>query len=55
VDRVAVFVAPLLVGGRTAPSVVGGAGRELKSGVRLGPLIVTPIGDDILVEADVIP
>src|SRR5439155_1370200 len=26
VDRVAVFVAPLLVGGRTAPSVVGGAG-----------------------------
>jgi len=55
VDRVAVFVAPLLVGGRTAPSVVGGAGRELKSGVRLGPLSVTPIGDDILVEADVIP
>jgi diaminohydroxyphosphoribosylaminopyrimidine deaminase/5-amino-6-(5-phosphoribosylamino)uracil reductase len=54
VDRVAVFVAPLLVGGRTAPSVVGGAGRELKSAVRLGPLTVTPIGDDLLVEADVI-
>jgi diaminohydroxyphosphoribosylaminopyrimidine deaminase/5-amino-6-(5-phosphoribosylamino)uracil reductase len=54
VDRVAVFLAPLLVGGRAAPSVVGGAGRELKSGVRLGPLTVTPVGDDILVEADVI-
>ncbi|HYY06883.1 MAG TPA: bifunctional diaminohydroxyphosphoribosylaminopyrimidine deaminase/5-amino-6-(5-phosphoribosylamino)uracil reductase RibD [Candidatus Limnocylindria bacterium] len=54
VDRVAVFVAPLLVGGRTAPSVVGGAGRELKGAVRLGPLSITPVGDDILVEADVI-
>src|SRR5712691_6123293 len=54
VDRVAVFLAPLLVGGRAAPSVVGGAGRELKNGVRLGPLTVTPVGDDILVEADVI-
>src|SRR5437773_2778209 len=54
VDSVAVFVAPLLVGGRTAPSVVGGAGRELKSGVRLGPLAITRVGDDILVEADVI-
>jgi diaminohydroxyphosphoribosylaminopyrimidine deaminase/5-amino-6-(5-phosphoribosylamino)uracil reductase len=54
VDRVAVFLAPLLVGGRTAPSVVGGAGRELKSAVRLGPLSVTQVGDDILVEADVV-
>jgi diaminohydroxyphosphoribosylaminopyrimidine deaminase/5-amino-6-(5-phosphoribosylamino)uracil reductase len=54
VDRVAVFLAPLLVGGRTAPSVVGGAGRGLKSGVRLGPLTVTPVGDDVLLEADVI-
>ncbi len=54
VDRVTVFLAPLLVGGRTAPSVVGGGGRELKSAVRLGPLTITPVGDDILVEADVI-
>src|SRR5439155_859537 len=44
----------LVVGGRTAPSVVGGVGRELKSAVRLGPLTVTPVGGDILVEADVI-
>jgi diaminohydroxyphosphoribosylaminopyrimidine deaminase/5-amino-6-(5-phosphoribosylamino)uracil reductase len=54
VDRVAVFVAPLLVGGRSAPTAVGGAGRELKSAVRLGPLTLTPLGEDVLIEADVL-
>ena len=54
VDRVAVFVAPLLVGGRQATSVVGGAGRELKSAVRLGEFTVTTLGDDLLIEAEVI-
>ncbi len=53
VDRVTLFVAPLLVGGRDAPSVVGGAGRELKSGVRLGPMSVRLVGADLLIEADV--
>ena len=54
VDRVAVLVAPLLVGGRAAPTAVGGAGRELKSAVRLAALAVTPLGDDLLIEADVL-
>ncbi len=54
VDRVAFFLAPLLLGGRTAPTAIGGAGRELKSGVRLGALAVTRLGDDLLVEADVV-
>lgn len=53
VDRVAVFVAPLLLGGREAASLVGGPGRDLKEAVRLGPLSVTHLGDDLLVEADV--
>jgi diaminohydroxyphosphoribosylaminopyrimidine deaminase/5-amino-6-(5-phosphoribosylamino)uracil reductase len=53
VDRVALFVAPLLLGGRTAPSVVDGRGRELKEAVRLGPLAVRSVGDDLLIEADV--
>jgi diaminohydroxyphosphoribosylaminopyrimidine deaminase / 5-amino-6-(5-phosphoribosylamino)uracil reductase len=53
VDRVALFLAPLLLGGRAAPGVLGGAGRELKSAVHLGPLSVTPLGDDLLLEADV--
>jgi diaminohydroxyphosphoribosylaminopyrimidine deaminase/5-amino-6-(5-phosphoribosylamino)uracil reductase len=54
VDRVAMFAAPLLIGGRGATPVVGGAGRELKSAIRLGGFTVTPLGDDLLVEADVV-
>jgi diaminohydroxyphosphoribosylaminopyrimidine deaminase/5-amino-6-(5-phosphoribosylamino)uracil reductase len=54
VDRVTLFVAPLLLGGRAAPSVVGGAGRELKAAIRLGPMSARPVGDDLLIEADVV-
>jgi diaminohydroxyphosphoribosylaminopyrimidine deaminase/5-amino-6-(5-phosphoribosylamino)uracil reductase len=54
VDRVTLFVAPLLLGGRGAPTVVGGAGRELKSAIRLGPMDVRRVGDDLLIEADVV-
>jgi diaminohydroxyphosphoribosylaminopyrimidine deaminase/5-amino-6-(5-phosphoribosylamino)uracil reductase len=53
VDRVALFVAPLLLGGRDAPTVVGGAGRELKSAVRLGPMATRLVGADLLIEADI--
>ena len=54
VDRVAMYIAPLLVGGRGATPVVGGVGRELKSAVRLGGLAVTGLGDDLLIEAEVL-
>lgn len=54
VDRVAVFVAPRLLGGRAAPSPIGGAGRTLKDALPLGPFAVTPLGDDLLLEADVL-
>jgi len=54
VDRVTLFVAPLLLGGRTAPAVVGGAGRDLKSAIRLGQLTARAVGDDLLIEADVL-
>jgi diaminohydroxyphosphoribosylaminopyrimidine deaminase/5-amino-6-(5-phosphoribosylamino)uracil reductase len=54
VDRVAVYVAPLLVGGRQATPVVGGSGRELKSAIKLGSMTTTPVGDDLLIEADVL-
>ncbi len=54
VDRVAIFIAPRLVGGRDATPFVAGAGRALKEAVRLGELTVTRIGDDLLVEADVV-
>jgi diaminohydroxyphosphoribosylaminopyrimidine deaminase/5-amino-6-(5-phosphoribosylamino)uracil reductase len=53
VDRVAVFVAPLLLGGRAATSLVGGTGRRLKDAIRLGPFEATPLGADVLLEADV--
>jgi diaminohydroxyphosphoribosylaminopyrimidine deaminase/5-amino-6-(5-phosphoribosylamino)uracil reductase len=54
VDRVALFLAPLLLGGRAAPGVIGGAGRELKGALRLGPLAVQRLGDDVFLEADVV-
>jgi diaminohydroxyphosphoribosylaminopyrimidine deaminase / 5-amino-6-(5-phosphoribosylamino)uracil reductase len=54
VDRVAMFAAPLLIGGRRATPVIAGAGRELKSAVRLSRFTVTALGDDLLVEADVV-
>jgi diaminohydroxyphosphoribosylaminopyrimidine deaminase/5-amino-6-(5-phosphoribosylamino)uracil reductase len=54
VDRVALFLAPLLLGGRDAPGIVGGAGRDLKAALRLGALTTTPLGDDLLIEADVL-
>ena len=41
VDRVALFLAPLLLGGREATGVIGGAGRDLKAALRLAPLTVT--------------
>jgi diaminohydroxyphosphoribosylaminopyrimidine deaminase/5-amino-6-(5-phosphoribosylamino)uracil reductase len=53
VDRIAFFVAPLLLGGRTAPAVLGGEGRELKRAVRLEGATVRAVGDDFLLEADV--
>jgi diaminohydroxyphosphoribosylaminopyrimidine deaminase/5-amino-6-(5-phosphoribosylamino)uracil reductase len=54
VDRVTLYVAPILLGGRAAPGVIGGVGRELKSAVRLGPLTTRTIGSDLLIEADVL-
>jgi diaminohydroxyphosphoribosylaminopyrimidine deaminase/5-amino-6-(5-phosphoribosylamino)uracil reductase len=54
VDRVAVFVAPMLLGGRGAPGLAGGEGLELKSAVRLGALTVRQVGNDVLIEGDVL-
>jgi diaminohydroxyphosphoribosylaminopyrimidine deaminase/5-amino-6-(5-phosphoribosylamino)uracil reductase len=54
VDRAAVFVAPLLLGGSSAPTPVGGPGRPLAGALRLGRLSARAIGDDWLLEADVI-
>jgi diaminohydroxyphosphoribosylaminopyrimidine deaminase/5-amino-6-(5-phosphoribosylamino)uracil reductase len=55
VDRVAIFVAPKLLGGRDASGVVAGLGRALAGALALGPLAVRPLGDDLLIEADAAP
>jgi len=53
VDRVALFIAPLILGGARAPSLVGGGGRSLKEAFRLSRLTVRQVGDDLLIEGDV--
>jgi diaminohydroxyphosphoribosylaminopyrimidine deaminase/5-amino-6-(5-phosphoribosylamino)uracil reductase len=53
VDRVAIFLAPKLLGGAAAPTLVGGPGRSLSQALRLTRPTVRLLGDDWLVEADV--
>ena len=51
VDKVAFFVAPIVVGGRGAAPVVGGRGADkLRQGFRLTRLEVSRVGDDLLVQ-----
>ena len=54
VDRVAIFIAPLLIGGATAPTAVGGHGRLLSEAIRLHSLEARPVGPDWLIEGDVV-
>jgi diaminohydroxyphosphoribosylaminopyrimidine deaminase / 5-amino-6-(5-phosphoribosylamino)uracil reductase len=54
VDRVAMFVAPLLIGGDAAPTAVGGHGFVLPDAVRLGSLAARPVGPDWLLEGDIV-
>jgi len=53
VDRVAVFIAPKLLGGAGAPGPVGGSGLGLADALRLTDLTTRPLGDDWLMEAKV--
>jgi diaminohydroxyphosphoribosylaminopyrimidine deaminase/5-amino-6-(5-phosphoribosylamino)uracil reductase len=51
VDKVALFLAPLLIGGKMAPGAVGGPGIEkLADAIRLRDVRFTPLGEDLLVE-----
>ena len=49
VDRVAVFLAPRVLGGRLAPGGVGGEGFALARTPRLIDARVEPVGGDLLV------
>lgn len=53
VDRVAVFVAPTLLGGAGAPTPAGGPGLALGEALRLAGVTARPVGDDWLLEGDV--
>ncbi|MFQ5693215.1 MAG: RibD family protein, partial [Nitrospinota bacterium] len=56
VDRVAFYVAPLLVGGEDAPGPLRGKGAaRLADAWRLRETSVTPLGPDLLVEGYVRP
>lgn len=51
VDRVAAFVAPVVVGGGGAPGPVGGHGREsMHEAIRITPISITTFDRDVLIE-----
>jgi diaminohydroxyphosphoribosylaminopyrimidine deaminase/5-amino-6-(5-phosphoribosylamino)uracil reductase len=53
VDRFLIFVAPLLIGGRSAPGLLGGDGiDDLSRATRLRVRRVEHLDQDLLVEAD---
>ena len=55
VDRILFFIAPVLLGGRSAPSSVGGAGvSRLTRAVRLAELTCRRVGPDLCIEARVV-
>ena len=50
VDRVAAFIAPMIVGGRSAPGPVAGDGvADIADSLQLGDVSCEKIGDDLLV------
>jgi diaminohydroxyphosphoribosylaminopyrimidine deaminase / 5-amino-6-(5-phosphoribosylamino)uracil reductase len=51
VDRVMVFLAPRILGGRDAPGSVAGPGFRLSTTPRLSDMRVEPLGEDICVTA----
>ncbi|HEV2528066.1 MAG TPA: bifunctional diaminohydroxyphosphoribosylaminopyrimidine deaminase/5-amino-6-(5-phosphoribosylamino)uracil reductase RibD [Thermomicrobiales bacterium] len=54
VDRISAFVAPVLVGGTSAPGPSGGNGvATMRDALRLDRLRVGRLGDDVLIEGDI--
>lgn len=54
IDRVVFFVAPRLLGGRYAPGPIGGSGRALKETVNLTQVTYRQIGEDLVIEGDLL-
>jgi diaminohydroxyphosphoribosylaminopyrimidine deaminase/5-amino-6-(5-phosphoribosylamino)uracil reductase len=54
VDRIMIFIAPKIIGGRTSPTPVGGKGiGRVADALPVRNVTVTRCGEDILVEGDV--
>lgn len=54
VDQIVWFVAPMILGGRSSPSSVGGPGiRRLAEAVRLKDMRIRRVGEDVVIESDV--
>lgn len=50
VDKVVAFVAPIIIGGKTAPTPVGGVGiNHMSKAVRLNKVKIENIGDDVMI------
>jgi diaminohydroxyphosphoribosylaminopyrimidine deaminase/5-amino-6-(5-phosphoribosylamino)uracil reductase len=55
VDKACIFLAPILIGGKTAPTAVGGEGiEEIRQALRLRDPRVERYGDDIMVEGYIV-
>ena len=55
VDQIVFFIAPILIGGRLAPSALGGGGvSRLAQAIRLSELRSTRVGPDLCIEARVV-
>lgn len=56
VQKVQAYVAPILMGGETAPSPIGGSGVVSPAqAYRLSPPVIRTIGGDLLLESEVLP
>jgi diaminohydroxyphosphoribosylaminopyrimidine deaminase/5-amino-6-(5-phosphoribosylamino)uracil reductase len=56
VDGVVAFLAPVIIGGTSAPGAIGGLGAQrLTDAFRLSNVQVTPIGDDLMVSGECSP
>jgi diaminohydroxyphosphoribosylaminopyrimidine deaminase/5-amino-6-(5-phosphoribosylamino)uracil reductase len=52
VDKILVFIAPCLIGGKKAPGMIGGKGAaRIAEALRLKEMRVRTLGEDIFVEA----
>ena len=54
IDRVVLYVAPLLLGGNDAKGVIGGAApKQLRDSVSLDEVTIRQVGHDMVIEADI--